>query len=631
MKKKLLLLTVLVIALTCIFAISVSAAEPDTTKETFTLTDGTVLPIWDTDGNGLIWYASTNNTEDGFANYDYVANNQYDTTAYPYVEKNTWSGGVSGSTGTGYQLSWFKVWDMVGGTKTEVAYSRGEKVVLANLQGMLYNDTTLFNCFNSTFQNAKKMEGVYFDEGTKYFIKAVLNNCYLLRYTNVSKTSLIYCGGEANFAECKVLDEIVLPDTVQVIGDWQFQTTAITEFTIPSSVTSWGATNFKQCYYLENVYGYEALIKKMIATNETYTISNNTFLDCNKLNMPFTNGVIPEGITRIGDYAFDDCYGNGWENIILPNTLTNIGQNAFQGCKKIEKVVLGASFATWDSHDGFKNCSSLKEVYMPATMTAIAGNVFNTSASNCVFYFTGTKAQLDTVKANTNSNNTAFLNAYNNAVDAKDYNPETMTGKIVVYNYSQCDAFYDGQHTNAITYGFDGEDKLSSNFCEFNGCTRCSNKTITTYGTLITNKGYSKEQGGTYFVYTIVFNKDVIARYLANTEGATFSYGVVAAKYTEDVSTGILFDEAGAPIKDCVAIDATGAAYSVYSLKITDLDKVENSKSQALYCCAYVVDNGAIKYVADEITDEAVTICYNDIDVIIDTATTPPATGEENA
>ena len=178
-----------------------------------------------------------------------------------------------------------------------------------------------------------------------------------------------------------------------------------------------------------------------------------------------------------------------------------------------------------------------------------------------------------------------------------------MTGKIVVYNYSQCDAFYDGQHTNAITYGFDGEDKLSSNFCEFNGCTRCSNKTITTYGTLFTNKGYSKEQGGTYFVYTIVFNKDVISLYLEKTEGATFSYGVVAAKYTKDVSTGILFDEAGAPINDCVAIDATGAAYSVYSLKITDLDKVENSQSQALYCCAYVVDNGAIKYVADEITD----------------------------
>ena len=72
MKKKLLLLTVLVIALTCIFAISVSAAEPDTSKETVQLKDSTVLPIWDTDGDALIWYKSTVNTEDGYANYDYI-------------------------------------------------------------------------------------------------------------------------------------------------------------------------------------------------------------------------------------------------------------------------------------------------------------------------------------------------------------------------------------------------------------------------------------------------------------------------------------------------------------------------------------------------------------------------------
>lgn len=648
MKKKLLLLTVLVIALTCIFAISVSAATYDKSETVnVTLKDGSTqsCALYDTEGDELVWYT----LDEGATVVSVKTKNLIFSSTTSLAD-------ISLSDGTYLQKH----------NENTI-----NKIVVANLRGCTFKTVT-HSSYKATFNNSQMLQYVYLPNTVTNFGCNIFSNCTNLKVCDIPsdasfvisdsnnfngcssliEINLIGCTsmkGSGSFKGCSSLTKVVMnpatinytsigteayedcgsltqlglipgectiPSTMESIGNDAFQRTAFTKVVMPNTVTTLGY----------NVFANNSNLQEVNISSALSSCGVCVFMNCTSLSV--VNGLENCALTSIPRDTFNST---NLEVVVLSNKITNIGQTAFINNPNLKKVVLGASFTTWDSYDGFKNCSALEEVYMPATMTSIAGNVFNVSATNCIFYFTGTKAQLDTVKANTNSNNTAFLNAYNNAVDAKDYNPETMTGKIVVYNYSQCDAFYDGQHTNAITYGFDGEDKLTSNFCEFNGCTRCSNKTITTYGTLITNKGYSKEQGGTYFVYTIVFNKDVISLYLANTEGATFSYGVVAAKYTEDVSTGILFDEAGAPINDCVAIDATGAAYSVYSLKITDLDKVENSQSQALYCCAYVVDNGAIKYVADEITDTAVTICYNDIDVIIDTATTPPATGEENA
>ena len=56
MKKKLFLFVCLIVAICAIFAISASAATPDNSKETFTLTTGQVVALYDTDGDPLCWY-----------------------------------------------------------------------------------------------------------------------------------------------------------------------------------------------------------------------------------------------------------------------------------------------------------------------------------------------------------------------------------------------------------------------------------------------------------------------------------------------------------------------------------------------------------------------------------------------
>ena len=62
MKKRLFLFACLIIAICAIFAISASAATPDNSKETFTLTTGQVVALYDTDGDPLCWYYDENGT-----------------------------------------------------------------------------------------------------------------------------------------------------------------------------------------------------------------------------------------------------------------------------------------------------------------------------------------------------------------------------------------------------------------------------------------------------------------------------------------------------------------------------------------------------------------------------------------
>ena len=118
MKKKLFLALAISIMLVCFFAITAFAAAPDASGEKFTLENGTELPIWDTEGNGLIWYASTENTDDGYADYDYVQNNQTDKSVTPYITHSYWNDATKNQTSEIKQkIASNKVYTLVGRIK----------------------------------------------------------------------------------------------------------------------------------------------------------------------------------------------------------------------------------------------------------------------------------------------------------------------------------------------------------------------------------------------------------------------------------------------------------------------------------------------------------------------------------
>ena len=98
--------------------------------------------------------------------------------------------------------------------------------------------------------------------------------------------------------------------------------------TIPSSVTSIGAGIFDGCTSLASIVIEEGNPKYDSRENCNAIIetANNTLL----IGCMSTN--IPNGVTTIGESAFEGCSGLTFVNI--PNSMTTIGKDAFYGCSK---------------------------------------------------------------------------------------------------------------------------------------------------------------------------------------------------------------------------------------------------------------------------------------------------------
>lgn len=83
--------------------------------------------------------------------------------------------------------------------------------------------------------------------------------------------------------------------------------------------------------------------------------------------------VLPEGYTKIGDYAFYGC--ENLERISLPSTLQSIGKDAFNGCKKLKEVIM-PNAVTEIGENSFRNCSSLERVVFSNGLSSIPGYAF---------------------------------------------------------------------------------------------------------------------------------------------------------------------------------------------------------------------------------------------------------------
>lgn len=83
--------------------------------------------------------------------------------------------------------------------------------------------------------------------------------------------------------------------------------------------------------------------------------------------------VIEDGITRIGDFAFDYC--TEVESITIPNSVTSIGDFAFNNCSKLESITIPDSVISIDAM-AFALCSELKTITIPDSVTTLGEDAF---------------------------------------------------------------------------------------------------------------------------------------------------------------------------------------------------------------------------------------------------------------
>ena len=173
--------------------------------------------------------------------------------------------------------------------------------------------------------------------------------------------------GDVAFAWCKQISELTISEGVTSIGDCAFQEcTSLSVVTIPDSVTSIGEGPFCLCSSLLSFNG------KFASSDGKFLIDSGNLIQAASGAM-VGHVVIPEGVTSIGDDAFNLC--TGLTSIIIPESVEGIGDFAFQECTGLTSVIIPGSVANIGS-SSFADCIHMSEVTISEGVKSISKGAF---------------------------------------------------------------------------------------------------------------------------------------------------------------------------------------------------------------------------------------------------------------
>lgn len=184
--------------------------------------------------------------------------------------------------------------------------------------------------------------------------------------------------GEA-FRGCSNIKQVFIPESVTEIGKRAFSGCSnISSITIPQSVVIMGENVFEGCVGLADADGYiikDSVLYAYIGTDTDITLPNNIKEIYNRAfsKSRVTNVTLPEGIEKIGPYAFSGC--TKLKVITLPETLHTIGEHAFSECSSLSELKLPSNITKLES-EIFKGCTNLKNVPLPNNLTKIGLGTF---------------------------------------------------------------------------------------------------------------------------------------------------------------------------------------------------------------------------------------------------------------
>ena len=141
---------------------------------------------------------------------------------------------------------------------------------------------------------------------------------------------------------------------------WIAQKEKITAVTIENGVTYVGEYAFDHCKKLTQITIHAQL----------NSIGKGAFCDCEGL----TSIEIPKTVTSIGVRAFSGC--KGLSNIEIPETVVSIGGAAFDGCTGLTSIKIPATVTSIKEYT-FNNCSNLKNVEIPQGVVSIGECAFS--------------------------------------------------------------------------------------------------------------------------------------------------------------------------------------------------------------------------------------------------------------
>ena len=140
--------------------------------------------------------------------------------------------------------------------------------------------------------------------------------------------------GDSAFEYCYNLTSVVIGDSVQIIGDYAFYRCDNLQYTIKDNLKYLGnATN----PYLCLMDTTDASITSATIDNACRVIGPRAFSYCSNL----TSIEIPDSVQSIGEYAFNYC--SKLTSVTIPDRVQSIGEGAFYACDSLTSVIIPES------------------------------------------------------------------------------------------------------------------------------------------------------------------------------------------------------------------------------------------------------------------------------------------------
>lgn len=263
-----------------------------------------------------------------------------------------------------------------------------------NLTPLILPDSAV-NIGAHAFSGCAKLESVRISDSVTQLNEGVFYNCTSLKriYTDKADTTSVF----------------KLPSGIVHIGKNAFNgCIALTEITVPKTVTTINERAFYSCSGVSDIYFYATASNLSVANQQgTFALAPNA--------QAYTDVTVHIGsqdsaVENLPPYLFAGHTGIKeihFDNVSFPNVedSKNFGTGAFQGCKALEKIVFGAdsvvksigqsAFADCTSlvviegientglntikQQAFSNCSSLRTFTIGADVNNIQDNAF----ANC--------------------------------------------------------------------------------------------------------------------------------------------------------------------------------------------------------------------------------------------------------
>ena len=214
------------------------------------------------------------------------------------------------------------------------------------------------------------------------------------------------------FENCTSLREVVFADGCFLIsiGSHTFSgCTALESFEIPATVSSLGTGAFAGCTSLASIQVAQGNTNYTSVDGNLYSADGTRLIQYapGKTASSFT---VPEGVTQIAAYAFED--NTSLTEVNIPAGVTEIGNYVFRGCTALTAINVAQGNANYSSIDGnlynaggtqliryapgktataftipegvtqisgyaFEDCSNLVSVTIPAAVTTVAARAFS--------------------------------------------------------------------------------------------------------------------------------------------------------------------------------------------------------------------------------------------------------------